>query len=226
MNIKSIAHTRFLIAAAAAALGSFSATPAHSAIVTMTFTGTYDSLQSVAGTVDGITQTAGLTASGSLSFNSAALSLIDDGLHASPPGIEQIYAGPVTFTATIGSNSYTATSVDHFYMSNALYTPPNQYFEADALPPAISPGNSVTMVLDSESSTPSLFGSSADPGSFFSHTIAGEFYLQDSSNSKLVFDVTENVSAVPEPSTWTTMILGFLGIAFMAYRKKDALRFA
>jgi hypothetical protein len=222
MNIKSITHARFLIAAAAAALGIFSATPGYSAIVTMTFTGTYVS----GATVDGIAPSTGLTASGSLSFDSTGLTLIDDGLHASPPGFEQIYAGPVTFTATIGSNSYTATSVDHFYMSNALYTPPNQYFEADALPPAISPGNSVTMVLDSESSTPSLFGSSADPGSFFSHTIAGEFYLQDSSNSKLVFDVTANVSAVPEPSTWAMMILGFLGVGFMAYRKKDALRFA
>jgi PEP-CTERM motif len=37
-----------------------------------------------------------------------------------------------------------------------------------------------------------------------------------------------NVSAVPEPSTWAMMILGFAGIGFMAYRRKgrDALRLA
>lgn len=29
------------------------------------------------------------------------------------------------------------------------------------------------------------------------------------------------ISAVPEPSTWAMMILGFLGIGFMAYRHKD-----
>jgi len=29
------------------------------------------------------------------------------------------------------------------------------------------------------------------------------------------------VAAVPEPSTWAMMILGFFGVAFMAYRRKD-----
>jgi hypothetical protein len=32
--------------------------------------------------------------------------------------------------------------------------------------------------------------------------------------------VTTDVSAVPEPSTWAMMILGFAGIGFMAYRRK------
>jgi outer membrane lipase/esterase len=31
------------------------------------------------------------------------------------------------------------------------------------------------------------------------------------------------VSAVPEPSTWAMMILGFAGIGFMAYRRKNAM---
>jgi PEP-CTERM motif len=37
-----------------------------------------------------------------------------------------------------------------------------------------------------------------------------------------------NISAVPEPSTWAMMILGFAGIGFMAYRRKNgaALRVA
>jgi hypothetical protein len=30
-----------------------------------------------------------------------------------------------------------------------------------------------------------------------------------------------NVSAVPEPSTWAMMILGFFGVGFMAYRRKS-----
>ena len=33
-------------------------------------------------------------------------------------------------------------------------------------------------------------------------------------------------SAVPEPSTWAMMILGFFGLGFMAYRKKGTLRLA
>jgi len=29
------------------------------------------------------------------------------------------------------------------------------------------------------------------------------------------------VAAVPEPSTWAMMILGFVGVGFMAYRRKS-----
>ncbi len=32
---------------------------------------------------------------------------------------------------------------------------------------------------------------------------------------------TTNISAVPEPSTWAMMILGFCGLGFMAYRRKS-----
>ena len=34
------------------------------------------------------------------------------------------------------------------------------------------------------------------------------------------------VTAVPEASTWAMMILGFLGVGFLAYRNKSALRLA
>ena len=36
---------------------------------------------------------------------------------------------------------------------------------------------------------------------------AGSFYVR--------------VAAVPEPSTWAMMILGFFGVGFMAYRRKS-----
>jgi PEP-CTERM motif len=41
-------------------------------------------------------------------------------------------------------------------------------------------------------------------------------------------DLTVGVAAVPEPSTWAMMILGFAGIGFMAYRRKSkpTFRFA
>jgi hypothetical protein len=31
------------------------------------------------------------------------------------------------------------------------------------------------------------------------------------------------VAAVPEPSIWAMMILGFAGVGFMAYRRKNAM---
>jgi hypothetical protein len=53
--------------------------------------------------------------------------------------------------------------------------------------------------------------------------------LSDPTNpeSPLNFPVTGltnvSISPVPEPSTWAMMILGFCGLGFMAYRRKDKL---
>ena len=44
--------------------------------------------------------------------------------------------------------------------------------------------------------------------------------------ANLQFDLTNaTVSAVPEPSTWAMMILGFMGVGFMAYRRKNRFEF-
>jgi hypothetical protein len=40
------------------------------------------------------------------------------------------------------------------------------------------------------------------------------------SSGDVTFSV-EEIAAVPEPSTWAMMILGFCGLGFMAYRKKQ-----
>jgi hypothetical protein len=34
---------------------------------------------------------------------------------------------------------------------------------------------------------------------------------------------TITIAAVPEPSTWAMMILGFAGVGFLAYRRKDKM---
>jgi hypothetical protein len=34
-------------------------------------------------------------------------------------------------------------------------------------------------------------------------------------------EITLSVTAVPEPSTWAMLLLGFLGLGFMAYRRKS-----
>lgn len=220
MSIKSIADARFLIAATAAAVGIFSATPGHASVVTMTFTGTYDSLQSTGGAVDGITPSAGLTAFGSLSFDPTKLTLSVNGSASNGP--YQIYTGPVMFTATVDSKTYTSSTVLDFKMSNANYSAQSQYFEAQALS-----SSGVYMDLNASSLSSTLFGNPNNLRSF-SQAINGEFNLSTDPSDvtpKLVFDVSMNVSVVPEPSTWAMMILGFLGVGFMAYRKKSALSF-
>jgi hypothetical protein len=37
--------------------------------------------------------------------------------------------------------------------------------------------------------------------------------------------ITDLTAAVPEPSTWAMMILGFAGVGFMAYRRKNQMAF-
>jgi hypothetical protein len=49
--------------------------------------------------------------------------------------------------------------------------------------------------------------------SLFSGKVAGTYYYDESG--------TVSVAAVPEPSTWAMMILGFAGVGFMAYRRKS-----
>jgi hypothetical protein len=38
-----------------------------------------------------------------------------------------------------------------------------------------------------------------------------------------VFTISE-IAAVPEASTWAMMLLGFMGVGFLAYRRKHQLR--
>lgn len=47
----------------------------------------------------------------------------------------------------------------------------------------------------------------------------------DSSAGALIGSVgiQVDVGAVPEPSTWAMMILGFAGVGFMAYRRKSKM---
>jgi hypothetical protein len=42
-----------------------------------------------------------------------------------------------------------------------------------------------------------------------------------SANDQLLGDVSIQVNAVPEPSTWAMLILGFAGVGFMAHRRKS-----
>jgi hypothetical protein len=55
-------------------------------------------------------------------------------------------------------------------------------------------------------------------------------FIDPSFSPVLSIDLTDGLSissAVPEPSTWAMLILGFAGIGFMAYRRrKDNVMFS
>jgi len=52
----------------------------------------------------------------------------------------------------------------------------------------------------------------------------GDYYLNLSGTGggTAGYGGTLSVAAVPEPSTWAMMILGFFGVGFMAYRRKSS----
>jgi hypothetical protein len=50
-------------------------------------------------------------------------------------------------------------------------------------------------------------------------------YTDANGDLVLIIGAPSGVSAVPEPSTWAMLILGFLGIGFMAYRRKNHTSF-
>jgi len=58
--------------------------------------------------------------------------------------------------------------------------------------------------------------------------INGRFsaFRYDAWNQGLVTGFNEQVSAVPEPSTWAMMILGFAGVGFLTYRRRKGAMLA
>jgi hypothetical protein len=140
-------------------------------------------------------------------------------------GITQNSLTPgITLGSTLGFTSFTATSSHPF----ALFIGGISN-DADTL--AVNKTNDI--VLSLEFLNPTNF---ADPtlipcvtgllcGKFNgdSSVFASGYTLSDS----FFLATAGSVSAVPEPSTWAMMILGFCGLGFMNYcRKNSALRLA
>lgn len=75
---------------------------------------------------------------------------------------------------------------------------------------------------------------STNPGCFFSspsygspidltYTLGDSGYIQLTWTDPSIYTPPAFTGAVPEPSTWATMLLGFAGVGFMAYRRKRKL---
>jgi hypothetical protein len=80
--------------------------------------------------------------------------------------------------------------------------------------------------------TPANLSNQADYGftdsiSLGTGTYGIEIFYADRASTQAVFDLNASyiTTAVPEASTWAMMILGFLGVGFMAYRRKGAAAF-
>jgi PEP-CTERM motif len=118
-----------------------------------------------------------------------------------------------SFTYTGTQNlTYTATSGFGASLSKIVPTPPNT-----GAGPWDTSVNGKTITFTAEGPINDL-----NPGNEFDINI--EFFGQVTP-ADFSYTATwtgfEQVAAVPEPSTWAMMILGFFGVSFMAYRRNQ-----
>jgi hypothetical protein len=59
----------------------------------------------------------------------------------------------------------------------------------------------------------------------FTGLVFDSVQLGSPGSNSFEFDNVSSVAAVPEPTTWAMMILGFMGVGFMAYRRKGRVPF-
>lgn len=81
-------------------------------------------------------------------------------------------------------------------------------------------GRNILIGLDVTASSQTLAGSTAD--AFIDPMFSFDLSHFDPTGFSLEFSpgITQSVSAVPEPSTWAMMLLGFAGVGFMTYRRR------
>jgi hypothetical protein len=185
------------------AVALLASAPARATLVPTTFSGTTEGCFGTNCTV------AASDSVGKLSFTGGSFS--------------NIPAGPVTggfgsFDLSNGSGTFDTT----FTLDIAFTVPTgsgSNTFDADVT--GMVHGNSGSVTIDFNN-TPETFNFSG--GSF---TVSVNDVTATTGDPNITGTITLT-AGVPEPSTWAMMILGFMGVGFMAYRRKSgpALRLA
>ena len=165
----------------------------------------------------------------------APQSMLDDySLSASStnpfPFVSQIYAwngsssgpdgpiGPSLFTSSV-LNTTTSTTT-YTFTPDIVLTPGVEYVALFTNQPngvALGGTGFGSMLESNHVSASPWNGAEGDP------TVDANWYCgtPNTCGYTLAFEADFSVSAVPEPSTWAMMILGFAGVGFMAYRRKS-----
>jgi PEP-CTERM motif len=129
------------------------------------------------------------------------------------------------------SSSITSFSLSEFDSSNSIL-----YSLSTSTPGVILAGLPINGFTIDNSGTPIGWGFGLSLGPYSigttNGTVASVFYgssdeavppAADQTGAESFSPGTWQIAAVPEPSTWAMMILGFAGIGFMAYRRKDQM---
>jgi hypothetical protein len=134
--------------------------------------------------------------------------------------------GPVTISLgsfTLGDNSNNYGN-DTFKLKIDFTAPtgaspdPSNAFVADLTGNVNINGGTVT--IDFGGAQSFTFGGGTFNLTVNDVTLRIQDFFDNSDTASITGSIT-NVSAVPEPSTWAMMILGFFGVGFMAYRRSN-----
>jgi hypothetical protein len=155
--------------------------------------------------------------------------------HFDGSGLDTPFGGyPFSIVPSVGSAVFSSSQLSFtagsFMASDGISNgTTSQYassvdFGSDAISPIISMQASVPSIFDSILDSFSLssdqpIGSGAISFDYANTFLGGGFGRLALSPYRI--EVSDQVTAVPEPSTWAMMILGFLGVGFMAYRRRQ-----
>jgi hypothetical protein len=192
-----------------------SALPARAATVTWDFTATVTLNNGFAGDV------VGSSINGSFSFDSAAIAEAQTNTSAlyGPDVISQFSLAQFQSIGNLGTSTISIlTNVDE--LPSPLFLDSFQVNYAN-----------FHLQLNDQALNPIAITTTSLPTSPYNlsdFTYTGVTYVDPAGRLEASIDTLTVAGAVPEPSTWAMMILGFAGIGFMAYRRnsKPALRAA
>jgi PEP-CTERM motif len=147
--------------------------------------------------------------------------------------------GPTPPVLTMGlvvgnSNGVSFSASSDFY--SATFSGPDNFGQGKGGIATSGTGNEVGLVNDPQDGlsyfiVPANYQSGdplSDSLTFANTTLAGlglapgTYTYTFGTNDSFVIDIPGQVAAVPEPATWAMMILGFFGVGFMAYRRKQS----
>jgi len=137
------------------------------------------------------------------------------------------FTGQLGPSLTLGTITLAASqNVDpvdtDFFLKIAFSQPGNGSSTFDALlQGSINNGGGGSLVFNFGPAQPITF-----TGGSFNLTVDDITFGRDNLSAQITGHITDSViTAVPEPSTWAMMILGFMGVGFMAYRRKNRFAF-
>jgi hypothetical protein len=219
--------------AAAGVLAVLLQSPASAALVSFTGNGNFSGLSNCSGGSSGCQITnGGNTLDMSGSSNHSVLQITDiTGTNVSTDQTNFII-GRLTWTNNASSNTDNNFNVNYTFALN--FTSPGnatdtQIFGLNIQQPTNPPGDSVFNLTQFTAANFGPFNlngvtvsnihfAEVGPGNYNSATGAWTNPENQVSNLYIYADFT---AAVPEPSTWAMMILGFAGVGFMAYRRRS-----